>query len=355
MSTIIGHETTYDFPKKSSDASTQTTKINKHQLLLNEASKIPTKISKIMYFSPTEIKNNSSDKTDHQSLLKLKKHIQTLIDFQSPRIVLIEIPTNDFDKHLHISQNFQLIKLDGEPIPDLMLCKKCNQVRARCRLTSTPIVRHLKLHEQAQMARNFEQKKKGNNKKNNNGLLYAACLTHAMKNSLPISNAGQEYGEVLTHAQRRAIVKMVLSQGDQEGQITLGKNLKRDLWNKINRENSEQKKKKLYKELKSIEWLISDARNQCGDKAPIGEQRLASHAYSKQVKTKQAMNLENNVLPIAEPCASSSSVPKNLTTQEMNEDDGMEIRSMTPAANDEPIKSVSQNADNEIKLEICND
>ncbi len=109
MSTIIGNETTYAFPKKCSDASTQTTKIKKHRILLNESSLIPTKFSKIRFVSPNEINNTSSEETDHQSLLKLKKHIQTLIDFQSPRIVLIEIPTNEFAKHLQISQNFQLI------------------------------------------------------------------------------------------------------------------------------------------------------------------------------------------------------------------------------------------------------
>ena len=236
-----------------------------------------------------------------------------------------------------------------------MLCKKCKQFRARCRLTSTPIVRHLKQHEQAQMARNFVQKKKGNNKKNNNGVLYAACLTDAMKYSLPISKVGQEYGERLHREQRHGIVKMVLSQGAQEAQLILCKNLQRNLWNKINLENSEQKKKKLYKELKSIEWLILEARNQGSDKAPIGEQRLASHASSKQAKSKQAPNLENKVLPIAKPGASDPSVPTNLATQEMNEDDGMEIISITPAANYEPIKYVSLNSDNEIKLEICND
>ena len=92
--------------------------------------------------------------------MKLKKQIQNLIDFQSQRIALKEIPSNDFSKNIRNSQNFQLITLDGEPIPQLMVWKKCNQVRARCRLTATPIVRHLKQHEKLEKASTIDEKKR---------------------------------------------------------------------------------------------------------------------------------------------------------------------------------------------------
>ena len=124
MSTMDEHEGMYNFPMKILDSSTQLTKINKRQLLHKEFPEVPRKISKTDLVAPNEIKKISSDKTDHQSLLKLKKQIQNLIEFQSRRIALIKIPKTEFSKHIQISQNFQLITLDGEPVPELMLCKK---------------------------------------------------------------------------------------------------------------------------------------------------------------------------------------------------------------------------------------
>jgi len=175
MSSMSRNESQYDFPMRSLDASTHTTKIMNPHLLINEFAQVPTKRSKKQFDARKEIKKIPSEKTEHQSLLKLKKQIQNLIDFQSPRIVIKEIPTNDFSKNISISQNFQLITLDGEPVPELMLCKKCFQVRARGRLTSTPIVRHLKNHEKVEMTRKNEQKKKSY--KNNNATQYASSLS----------------------------------------------------------------------------------------------------------------------------------------------------------------------------------
>ena len=127
--------------------SNQPDKINKRQHIHKAFPDLPAKISKSNLVALKEIKKISSLKSNHQSILKLKKDIHNLIDFQRSQIGLTEIPTTHFSKHIHISQNFQLITLDGEPIPELMLCIKCNQVRARCRLAATPIVRHLKQHE----------------------------------------------------------------------------------------------------------------------------------------------------------------------------------------------------------------
>ncbi len=112
MSPMEAHEQMDDFPMMIVDSSHQMTKINKRQLLHNEIPEIPPKISKPNLIAANEIKKISSEKRDHQSLLKLKKDIQNLIEFQSPRIALIEIPTTEFSKHSHISQNFELITLD---------------------------------------------------------------------------------------------------------------------------------------------------------------------------------------------------------------------------------------------------
>ena len=353
MSTMVDNEGTYEVPKKTFDSSTQATKIMKHQLLLNEVSKIPTKISKIHFVSPKETKKISADKTEPKSLMKLRKDIQNLIDFQSPRIGLIEFPTNAFSKHIHISQNLQLITLDGEPIPELMLCKKCKQVRARCRLTATPMLRHLKLHEQFETAHKIDKKKKG--KKNNNSSLYASCLIHAMKKSLPISNRAEEGGESLPRNIRQDIRKMVLSEGDPEEQITFYKNLKRNLWNKINLENSEQKKKELFKELKYLEFIYSAARDAVREKAPVAEHRIASSSSCLEPKSNQGTNLEENAMPIPPANANITSISDNLEAGEMNEDGGIEIISIASVENENSIKSSSLIAENEIKLEINND
>ena len=111
MSSISRNESTYDFPMTSLDASTHTAKIMKPQLLINEIAQVPTKRSKSQFDALNEIKKIPYEKTEHQSLLKLKKQIQNVIDFQSPRIAFKEIPTNDFSKNIRISQNFQLISL----------------------------------------------------------------------------------------------------------------------------------------------------------------------------------------------------------------------------------------------------
>ena len=115
------NENKYDFPMTSLEGSTHTTKIMKPHLLINKFAQVPKKPSKKQFDARNEIKKIPSEKTEHQSLLKLKKQIQNLLDFQSPRIGLKEIPTNDFSKNISISQNFQLITLDGEPVRELML------------------------------------------------------------------------------------------------------------------------------------------------------------------------------------------------------------------------------------------
>ncbi len=227
MSSIVENEGTYDCPMMPLDNSIQTSKTLKPELFINEFAQVPTKRSKIQFDDVNKIKKRPSEKPDHKSLLKLKKQIQNLIDFQSLRIALKDIPTNDFSKNIQISKNFQLITLDGEPVPELMLCKKCFQVRARGRLSSTPIVRHLKQHDKVEKSRMIEQKKKA--KKTRYDVVYAASLTQAMKNSIPITKSGQECGENLAPEQRHGVMEMVLRKGEHEEQITLCKNLERNL------------------------------------------------------------------------------------------------------------------------------
>jgi len=322
MCTMDESEQTYDFPMNILDSSTQITKINKRQLLHKEVPEVPRKISKTDLVVANEIKKISSDKTGHQSLLKLKKQIQNLIDFQSTRIVLIEIPTTDFSKHKQIKQNFQLITLDGEGIPELMLCKKCKQVRARGLMTATPIVRHLKQHEQEEMASKIVPKKKANNE--NNGILYARSLTHAMKNSVSIPNDAQECGANLNRDIRLAIEKTVLSQGDPEPQLRLYKNLKWNLWDRIDIEKSERKKKQLYKDLKSLELIFRHANDTRREKIPEVDIRKSPQLAFVEPENRQGPHSKENVVPAHIPDASNTSASIIFPAQEIIDVDGTE-------------------------------
>ena len=207
---MADNERTYDFSLKNLNSSNQTTKIKKHQLQVNEVTKIPPKISKIHFVSQNEGKKISGEKQDHQSLLKLKKDIQSLIDFKSPRIGLIEMPTTEFSKHVQMSQNFQLITLDGEPIPEIMLSKKCKQVRARGRMTATPIVRHLKQHAKIEMERKVYNMKKVDKK--NNGIVDARSLSQSKKIYVPNPLAAQTFGHNLSPAQSQEEENRISSQ-----------------------------------------------------------------------------------------------------------------------------------------------
>ena len=87
-----------------------------------------------------------------------------------------------------------------------MLCKKCKQVRARCRMTSTPIVRHLKQHEKLAKAIKIDKKKKD---KKNNGILYASSVSQSGINSAPIPLASQEFRQAQMHEEENRISSQI--------------------------------------------------------------------------------------------------------------------------------------------------
>ena len=153
MSVVVGED------RKLVDASTQTIEKRKGHLLSNEFPQNPTISGNSRFVTTNEIQEISSVKKDRKSGLIQKRNIQNLIDFRSPRIGLKQIPTNHFSKNSFISKEFQLITLDKEPIPELMVCKKCKQVRARGRFTSSLLVRHLKQHAQVECSHRFDKKK----------------------------------------------------------------------------------------------------------------------------------------------------------------------------------------------------
>ncbi len=85
-------------------------------------------------------------KTDHNVLLDSKAEIQSLIDFNSPRIEQREFPQDPFSKSRAMSKIFQLIILDKEPVPKLVLCSKCRKLLVRYRPSGTNLIRHYHRH-----------------------------------------------------------------------------------------------------------------------------------------------------------------------------------------------------------------
>ena len=221
------------------NASTQTRK-TKMPDLANQLSPSPTKIPKFRSVAQDGLMEKVLEKKDHQALLTQKKQIQNLIDFQSPRIVLTEFPNTEYSRNTKISINFQLITLDNEPIIQLMLCKKCKQVRAQGHMTSSTVVRHLKQHEQVDIAHKIVPKKRCS--KNQNAVNYAASLSQAMKTSCPIPVDAQAYAKNLPRDFRQAIEKIIRDQGDPVSQMTFTKHLNRNWSNRVNFEKNENKK-----------------------------------------------------------------------------------------------------------------
>ena len=85
-------------------------------------------------------------KTDHNVMLDSKAEIQSLIDFHSPRIELREFPQDPFSKSRAMSKIFQLIILDKEPVPKLVLCSRCRKLLVRYRPSGTNLIRHYHRH-----------------------------------------------------------------------------------------------------------------------------------------------------------------------------------------------------------------
>jgi len=336
------------------NASTQTRK-TKMSDLANRLSPIPTKIPKFRSVAEDVVIQNVSDKKDHQALLKQKKQIQTLINFKSPRIVLTEFPNTEYSRNNKISINFQLITLDNEPITQLMLCKKCMQVRAQGHMTSSTVVRHLKQHEQVDIAHKIVKKKRIS--KNQNGLKYASCLSQAMKTSCPIPVDAQQYAKNLPRSYRQEIEKTIRNQGDPVSQMTFSKHLNRNL---SNFEKSENKKKQLLQELRWNERAYCQDLNHPKE-SPKLDTSFDSQLSLEEEETPPSKQTKVSVMPKPMTnenitCSSNltNSQSANLRGAERLEEAGLEIQSIEPAGKEVSRRSSSSIEETEIKVEIPN-
>jgi len=104
-------------------------------------------------------------KTDHNVLLDLKAEIQSLIDFHSPRIEFREFPQDPFSKSRAMSKIFQLIILDKEPVPKLVLCSKCRKILVRYRPSGTNLIRHYHRHMKSPKQSHQDPRQSGKTKK----------------------------------------------------------------------------------------------------------------------------------------------------------------------------------------------
>ena len=99
-------------------------------------------------------------KPDHKSLLDQRSEIQILVDFKSKRIVGQPFPYPTFSKHREKMLIYQLISLDGEPLPKLVLCTKCRRLLVLYRASSTNLIRHFVRHEKLEEAQSVAARNK---------------------------------------------------------------------------------------------------------------------------------------------------------------------------------------------------
>ena len=95
-------------------------------------------------------------------MLDLKAEIQSLIDFQSTRIELREFPQDPFSNSRAMYKIFQLIILDKEPVPTLVLCLKCRKLLVRYRPSGTNLIRHYHRHMISEEENNQDLAQSGN-------------------------------------------------------------------------------------------------------------------------------------------------------------------------------------------------
>ena len=99
-------------------------------------------------------------KPNHKSLLDQRREIQYLVDFKSKRIVGQPFPYPTFSKHREKMLIYQLISIDGEPLPKLVLCTKCRRLLVLYRASSTNLIRHFVRHEKLEEAQRVAARNK---------------------------------------------------------------------------------------------------------------------------------------------------------------------------------------------------
>ena len=120
-------------------------------------------------FQPSKKKQNrvqkkkTSEDSDTKKIGKIDAHrksicerakIQELVDFASQRLTLHEMHLSPFTTNHFVSEHFILISMDGAPLTNMALCKKCKTVLVRFRKGTT----NLKVHQQRHLKPSLEVK-----------------------------------------------------------------------------------------------------------------------------------------------------------------------------------------------------
>ena len=232
------------------------------------------------------------------------------------------------------------------------------QVRAQGHMTSSTVVRHLKQHEQVDIAHKIVPKKRSS--KNQNGLKYASCLSQAMKSSCPIPVDAEEYSKNLPRYYRQGIEKTIRNQGDPVSQMTFTKHLNRNLRNRLNCEKSENKKNQLLQELRGNERAYSPELKPQNETpyfdTSFGSQDSFEEPETTQSKQRKVSGMPKPMTNENKTCSSNPTIIQspNLRPAEMVEEAGLEIQSIEPAWNGGSIRSSSPIEETEIKVEIPN-
>ena len=123
------------------------------------------------------------------------------------------------------------------------------------------------------------------------------------------------------------------------------------MWKKIKLENSELKKKQLYKELKEHDRIYCSATNAIKGTTPIEDHRLPSQALCIDLESNKSRKLQVEEIPSGK----NQDVRGNLARQELTDEGAMEIISIAHGGKEEPITSPITIAENDIKTGITND
>ena len=124
---------------------------------------------------------------------------------------------------------------------------------------------------------------------------------------------------------------------------------------KINQDNSQHIKKKLYPELTANERIYCEKENAFREKTPIVANRLTSQSLCFKPEANQSQTLHFDDIAIPKPAGKNISVPAELGNQELIEDVALERISIVHDAKEKPITIPILLVENEIKLEITNE
>ena len=69
-----------------------------------------------------------------------------MVEYTNTQVKFFDLRMNPFSRIPLISDNFEIISFDGQPVNHMMLCPVCNAVLLHDKKTKINLLRHLKRH-----------------------------------------------------------------------------------------------------------------------------------------------------------------------------------------------------------------